>query len=140
METSSRVNLTLLEEMDEGVATLIKSTSEVNRSEAEFKDCRVILPVISHDCPRAHWPLKRVLKVFSGQDGHVRVSKIQIGQNTVMRPVSKCVPLESILDERRCVVKRLTESRGGECSEDIVYVRSRMFERYHLRSRTQIAS
>jgi len=38
METSSRVNLTLLEEMDEGVATVTKSTSEVDQSEAEFKD------------------------------------------------------------------------------------------------------
>ena len=38
METSSRVNLSLLEEMDEGVATVIKCTSEVDRSEAEFKD------------------------------------------------------------------------------------------------------
>ena len=44
---------------------------------------------ISPDCPRAHWPLGRVLEVYPGQDGHVRVAKIQIGQNTVLRPVSK---------------------------------------------------
>ena len=55
-----------------------------------------IVLVISPDCPRAHWPLGRILKVLMGQDGHVRVAKIQIGQNTVMRPVSKCVLLESI--------------------------------------------
>ena len=55
-----------------------------------------IVLVISPDCPRAHWPLRRVLKVFPGQDGHGRVAKIQIGRNTVMRPVSKCVLLESI--------------------------------------------
>ena len=35
---SSRVNLALMEEMDEGVATVIKSMSEVDRSKAEFKD------------------------------------------------------------------------------------------------------
>ena len=55
-----------------------------------------IVLVISSECPRAHWPLGRVLKVFLGQDGHVCVAKIQIGQNTVMKPVSKHVLLESI--------------------------------------------
>ena len=54
-----------------------------------------IVLAISPDCPRAHWPLGRVLEVFPGQDGHVRVAKIQIGQNTVTRPVSKCVLLDS---------------------------------------------
>ena len=54
-----------------------------------------IVLAISPDCPRAHWPLGRVLEVFPGQDGHVRVAKIQIGQNTVLRPVSKCVLLDS---------------------------------------------
>lgn len=54
-----------------------------------------IVLAISPDCPRAHWPLGRVLEVFPGQDGHVRVVKIQIGQNTVLRPVSKCVLLDS---------------------------------------------
>ena len=37
------------------------------------------LLAISPDCPRAHWPLGRVQEVFPGQDGHVRVAKIQIG-------------------------------------------------------------
>ena len=54
-----------------------------------------VVLVISPDCPRAHWPLGRVLEVFPGQDGHVRVAKIQVGQNTVVRPISKCVLLES---------------------------------------------
>ena len=43
-----------------------------------------IVLAISPDCPRAHWPLGRVLEVFPGQDGHVPVAKIQIGQNTVL--------------------------------------------------------
>ena len=43
-----------------------------------------VVLVISPDCPRAHWPLGRVLAVFPGQDGHVLV-----------RPISKCVILES---------------------------------------------
>ena len=60
----------------------------------DLKIGEVVL-VISPDCPRAHWPLGRVLAVFPGQDGHVRVAKIQVGQNTVVRPISKCVILES---------------------------------------------
>ena len=50
-----------------------------------------VVLVISPDCSREHWPLERVLRVFLGQEGHVQVAKIQIGQDTVMRPVSKCV-------------------------------------------------
>ena len=33
---------------------------------------------------------------FPGQDGHVRVVKLQVGKETIVRPISKCVPLESI--------------------------------------------
>ena len=51
---------------------------------------------ISPESPRAHWPLARVLEVFPGQDGHVRVVKLQVGKETIVRPISKCVPLESI--------------------------------------------
>ena len=77
METSSRVNLALSEEMDKGVTTVIKPTSEVDRSQAGIDDT---VQVISPDCTRIQWPLGRVLEVFPGQDGHVRVAKIQIGQ------------------------------------------------------------
>lgn len=81
---------------------------------------------ISPDCPRAHWPLGRVLEVFLGQNGRVRLSMIQNGWNTVMRPASKCVLLESNKEERLFIVMKLTESRGGECLKDTVVVRLRL--------------
>ena len=54
-----------------------------------------IVLAISPESPRAQWPLARVLEVFPGQDGHVRVVKLQVGKDTIVRPISKCVPLES---------------------------------------------
>ena len=37
--------------------------------------------VISPNTPRGHWPLGRVIEVYPGQDGHVRVAKVQVGKN-----------------------------------------------------------
>lgn len=53
-----------------------------------------VMLVISPDTPRGNWPLGRVLEVYPGQDGHVRVVKLQVGQGTLIRPVTKLCPLE----------------------------------------------
>ena len=45
--------------------------------------------VIFPDSSRGHWPLGRVLAVFPGKHGHIRVAKIQVSHNTVVRPVSE---------------------------------------------------
>ena len=50
--------------------------------------------VISPDTSRGNWPLGRVLEIYPGQDGHVRVVKIQVGEGTLIRPVKKLCPLE----------------------------------------------
>ena len=47
--------------------------------------------VISADQPRGHWPLGRIKAVFHG---HVRVAKVQVGYETITRPVTKLAPLE----------------------------------------------
>ena len=54
-----------------------------------------VVLAISPESPRAQWPLARVLEVFSGKDRHVRVVKLQVGKDTIVRTISKCVPLES---------------------------------------------
>ena len=41
-----------------------------------------VMLVISPDTSRGNWPLGRVLEVYPGQDGHVRVVKIQVGEGT----------------------------------------------------------
>ena len=40
-----------------------------------------IVLVISPDMPRGHWPLGRIIKVYSGKDGHVRVVEVRDGEN-----------------------------------------------------------
>lgn len=50
--------------------------------------------VISADQPRGHWPLGRVIEIFPGKDEHVRVAKVQVGQQTFMRPITKLAPIE----------------------------------------------
>ena len=53
-----------------------------------------VMLVISPDTSRGNWPLGRVLEVYPGQDVHVRVVKIQVGEGTLIRPVNKLCPLE----------------------------------------------
>ena len=53
-----------------------------------------VMLVVSTDTARGKWPLGRVLEVYPGKDGHVRVAKIQVGNGTLMRPVTKLCPLE----------------------------------------------
>ena len=53
-----------------------------------------IVIVISPDSPRAYWPLAKVIQVFPGKDGKVRVAQIQMGQKSLKRPVNKLCLLE----------------------------------------------
>ena len=41
----------------------------------------------------AKWPLARVIKVYPGVDGKVRVVTVQTGKGTYNRPIVKIVPL-----------------------------------------------
>ena len=54
-----------------------------------------IVIVISPDNPRAHWPLAKVIQVFPGKDGKVRVAQVQTGQKLLKRPVNKLCLLEN---------------------------------------------
>ena len=53
-----------------------------------------VILLMSPDAPRGKWPLGRVLEVYPGEDGRVRVAKVQVGCNTLTRSVSKLCPLE----------------------------------------------
>ena len=44
--------------------------------------------------PCGHWPLGRIVEVYQGKDGHVRVAKVQVGKSQLTRPISKLCPLE----------------------------------------------
>ena len=50
--------------------------------------------VISPNTPQGHWPLERVIEVYPGQDGHVRVAEVQVGKNQITRFISKLCQLK----------------------------------------------
>lgn len=61
-----------------------------------FKDLKVvdIFLVMNQNVSRGHWPLGRVIEIFSGRDGHVRVAKVRLGETVLVRPLSKLCTLE----------------------------------------------
>ena len=50
--------------------------------------------VISAHVPRGQWSLGRVVEVVEGDDGFVRVVKVQVGGSVVTRSIMKICPLE----------------------------------------------
>ena len=69
---------------------LLNIRQKWNEIGADVKVGDLVL-AISPESPRAHWLLARVLEVFSGRDVHVRVVKLQVGKDTIVRLISKCV-------------------------------------------------
>ena len=39
-----------------------------------------VVLVMSPKTPRGHWPLGRIVDIYPGKDGHVRVAKVQVGR------------------------------------------------------------
>ena len=62
----------------------------------QHRDVQVgeIVIVISPDTTRGNWPLGRIVGVYPGTDGWVRVAKVQVGEGTLVRSVNKLCPLE----------------------------------------------
>lgn len=54
----------------------------------------VVLVVSADTTPRGKWPLGRDIDVIKGQDGYVRIAKVLVGGNVLMRPITKVCPLE----------------------------------------------
>ena len=63
----------------------------------ECENLRVgdVVLVVSPDTHRGQWPLGRVVEVFPGNDGNVRVVKLQVGDKKMVRPINKLCPLYS---------------------------------------------
>ena len=45
-----------------------------------------VVLVMSRKTPRGRWPLGRIVEVYPGKDGHVRVDKVQVGKEEFLRP------------------------------------------------------
>lgn len=54
----------------------------------DFKVDDVVL-LVDPEIPRGHWPLGKIVKVYSGQDGHVRVVDLKIGETVLRRPITR---------------------------------------------------
>ena len=55
--------------------------------------------VMSPDSPRGHWPLGRIIKVYHGKDGHVRVVKVQVGKKTANQTYFKTVSVGTAVEK-----------------------------------------
>ena len=63
------------------------------KGERDLQSGDVVL-VLSPNTPRGYWPLGRIVEVYQGKDGRVRVAKVQVGKSQLTRPISKLCPLE----------------------------------------------
>ena len=75
------------------MASRMDTRTEWNQERRDLHIGEVVL-VMFTDTARGNWPLGRLTEVYPGQDGRVRVAKIQMGQGTLTRPVTKLCPLE----------------------------------------------
>ena len=53
-----------------------------------------IVLVMNPQAARGTWPMGRILQVYPGNDGHVRMVNVQVGQTVLRRPVTALCPFE----------------------------------------------
>ena len=53
-----------------------------------------VVLAMSPNTPRGHWPLGRIVDIYPGKDGHVRVAKVQVVREELLRPITKLCQLE----------------------------------------------
>ncbi|CAC5420462.1 unnamed protein product [Mytilus coruscus] len=63
------------------------------KTKRDIKTDDIVL-VMNPNVPRRHWTLGRIIEVFPGKDGHVRVAKVSLGQTVLIRPITKLCPLD----------------------------------------------
>ena len=58
-------------------------------SENRYLKVDDVVLVIQPDSPRGLWLLRRVIEVYPGRDGHIRVAKVVCDAKTVVRSINK---------------------------------------------------
>ena len=71
----------------------LSNTRKWLKEERDLQSGDVVL-VMLDNTPRGHWTLGRIVEVYQGKDGHVRVANVQVGKSQLTRPISKLCPLE----------------------------------------------
>ena len=69
----------------------VRSKWTTTKRELEIGD---VVLAISPEQPSGHWPLGRIIEIFPGKDNHVRVAKVQVGNGTLVRQITKLAPVE----------------------------------------------
>ncbi len=62
-------------------------------SKRELKENDVVL-VVDQNAKRGEWALGRIMETYPGKDDLVRVAKVRVGNNELLRPVHRLCPLE----------------------------------------------
>lgn len=52
-----------------------------------------VVKILNDTIPRGDWPIGRIVQVYPGEDGVVRVVKVQTSNGTIKRPTCKVVPI-----------------------------------------------
>ena len=65
-----------------------------HQEQKNFQVGDVVL-LVSADTPRGSWPLGKIVQVFPGNDGKIRVVDVKVGNKTLRRPIVKLVLLQS---------------------------------------------
>ena len=64
---------------------------------ANLKVGEIVL-VSSENKKRIEWPMGRILEIFPGKDGKIRLVKVKVRDGEMLRPVQRVYPLEVGLD------------------------------------------
>lgn len=93
--------------LKEYLPTLTKRTKWYKNNKSLEPNDLVVLA--DNRLPRNNWPVGRVIKVYKGSDGHVRVADVKTKIGIYRRPVSKVCSVDCLeMGEEAC------SSRGGE--------------------------
>ncbi|CAG7733339.1 unnamed protein product [Allacma fusca] len=63
-----------------------------------------VVLVGSDNSKRVNWPMARVLEVFPGKDGVIRVAKVKTLTGEIVRPIQRLYPFEVSKEEREILV------------------------------------
>ena len=65
------------------------------KEERDLQSGDVVL-VMSPNTSRGHWSLGRIVEVYQGKDGLVRVAKVQVGKSQLTRPISVGIAVKKL--------------------------------------------
>ncbi|KFD46665.1 hypothetical protein M513_12433 [Trichuris suis] len=55
-----------------------------------------VVVIVAPNSPKGQWPLSRIVDVFKGKDGRVRVVNVKTTTGTYKRPITRLTVLESV--------------------------------------------